>query len=60
MATVIQDWLQNMNKQRMNTIMKSLYEQIGGTYSENETGHMIPDLSYAPAEQFPICIILLK
>ncbi len=34
--------------------MKSFYEQIGGTYSKNETGHLIPNLSYAPAEQFPI------
>ncbi len=34
--------------------MKSLYEQIGGTYSENETEHLIPNLSYTPAEQFPI------
>ncbi len=38
----------------MNKIMKSFYEQIGGTYSKNETGHLIPNLSYAPAEQFPI------
>ncbi|MCD7739263.1 MAG: TnpV protein [Lachnospiraceae bacterium] len=35
-------------------MMKSLYEQTGGTFSENGNGHLIPDLSYAPAEQFPI------
>lgn len=36
--------------------MKSLYEQTGGTYSENETGHLIPNLTYTPAEQFSIGI----
>ncbi len=34
--------------------MKFLYEQTGGTYSENETEHLIPDLSCASAEQFPV------
>ncbi|MCD7739442.1 MAG: TnpV protein [Lachnospiraceae bacterium] len=35
-------------------MMKSLYEQTGDTYSENENGYLIPDLSYTPAEHFPI------
>lgn len=35
--------------------MKSLFEQIGGTYHE-ENGYVIPDLTLPPKEEKPIGI----